>query len=76
MVDLRLMLTAQVNAMTVLKVSAMPESEQNQLIETMSNLLGLGLNMAQTQYNLTDDESMSLLTLIVMRIMEVVDEHS
>lgn len=76
MVDLRLMLTAQVNAMTVLKESAMPESERNQLIETMSNLLGLGLNMAQTQYSLTDDESMSLLTLMVIRIMEVVDEHS
>ena len=53
--------------------SSMPQDAQDEVIENLSKLMGLTLNMTQSHFNLTDDEAMSLLTLIVMKIMEVVD---
>ena len=64
---------AQANALEIMSKSAMPQEEQQNLIDTLSNLLGLSLNVAQSAYKLSDDESMSLLTLIMIKVTEIVE---
>ena len=71
--DISKILQAQTNALITMSKSSMPQDAQDEVIENLSKLMGLTLNMTQSHFNLTDDEAMSLLTLIVMKIMEVVD---
>lgn len=72
--DIRLMLTAKTNALTLMSKSSMPQDAQDETIKNLSNLVGLTLNMMKSHFNLTDDEAMALLTLVVMEVMEIVDD--
>ena len=74
MVDARTMLMVQANALAIMSKSSMPQNAQDETIGNLSNLVGLTLGMMKHHFNLTDNEAMALLTLVVMEVMELVDD--
>ena len=67
------LLAAQANSIRVLNESKMPLKEQDAAIKNLSIVLQGVLNIEQQEFNLNDDEVMSLLTLIIIRTLELND---
>ena len=74
LVDARTILMVQANALAIMSKSSMPQDARDETIKNLSNLVGLTLGMMFHHFNLTDDEAMALLTLVVMEVMEIFDE--
>ena len=72
--NVRSMLISKANAMKVLAEAPMSLDDQAEFIKNISDLLGLGLNIVKRSFKLNDDQLMSLLTLAVVRIIEIVDD--
>lgn len=64
----------QGQAYELLKESTLPPKEVERFTEALARVITIGLNVISREMNLTEDQAMALLILIVVKATEVVDE--
>lgn len=64
-------MTAQANSMQILANCPMPQEEQEEFINGLSNLIALSMNISRGAFGLSDDQVMSILTLTIIRTIEI-----
>lgn len=61
----------QAQAMAILNKSKMPIEETEKFTDAARDMLVVGLNITTNAFELNEDEQMALLTLIVVKSLEV-----
>lgn len=76
MIEFQNILTAQIRAESILADSALPEHDKSELVQSLSNILIFSLNMFKSIYNLSEDEIMSILILILLKTVEITKDDN
>lgn len=72
--EIRNLLTAQASAEGILLNSSLPEKDKEDFVTTLANVLNLSLDILRNVFNLTEDQVMALLILVVIRIMRITED--
>lgn len=72
--EIRNLLVAQASAEDILLKSPLPQKDKEDFVTTLANILVHSFNILRNIFNLTENQVMALLILVVIRVMRITDE--